>query len=196
MIPTKDFHYIAILDYAQMGQTLYLKALARGMQQQKKARGILLHADNARTDQLLQEGIPRKEARKRVTRENGRRLTDVLSESGIASVAMSAGQLGSASTEKGYVIREDVSRIIPGQIHLILSNQTDEEGSFFELEEGALQIAERLSIQHIGIVRAADQRRNQDALSVQTDTDTPKKSPRIQTWSIQDWAQIDALFGL
>ncbi len=192
----QPFHYIALIDRERMGQTLFLKAMAKGMQQHKKARGILVHGDNARTEQLLQTGVPRPEARLRVTRENNRRLSDLLAEAGVGSVAMNAWQLG--NYDGRYTARRDMGTLIPPRTHLVLSNQVTRDGDAIPLADLAASLATSLGI----LTTLVFSTREADAIFVQT-PGTPRQEgvPEefrlsawpIQTWSMSDWSQADRI---
>jgi len=150
-----NFHYIILLDRDQAGQTLYLKSLAKGAAKHRGIRGIFVHTDNERTDLLLQEGVMRNDARKRVIRETNRRLVDLFAEAGVGSVGMQWHQMGHVDTSGALTFTNDPRTRIPHSTHLIMSNMVDGTGDVIDIEElgRALSTAMTLPLIKVHAVR-------------------------------------------
>jgi len=140
------FDYIAIIDRDQAGNSLYLKSFSRALRNQSRLRGIFIHADNQRTENMIQDGVMRDQARKRVTRETTKRLVDMFAEAGAVAVGMQGWQIVGIENENDVVLKIDPREKIPTRTHLVLSNQIHEDGTEMDLHEFANQMAKLLSI--------------------------------------------------
>jgi hypothetical protein len=159
------FHYIILVDRDQAGQTLFLRSLTKGAAKHRGIRGIFVHTDNERTDLLLQEGIIRSDARKRVIRETNRRLVDLFAEAGVGAVGMQWYQMGRLDVTGILEFTNDPRTRIPHSTHLILSNMADEYGEVVPLEVLGSALSQALSLPLIK-VRAS----RMDGIFVQTDS--------------------------
>lgn len=140
------FHYIVVIDRAQAGQTLFLRALAKGLAKHKSIRGIFVHGDNERTELLLQEGIMRFDARKRVTRETNRRLVDLFSEAGVGGVGLQWHQVGRMKDDGVIEFVHDPRTRIPHSTQLVIANIASDGGDVIDVEELATSLADRLDL--------------------------------------------------
>jgi len=144
--PLHNFHYIILLDRYQAGQTLFLKSLAKGAAKQRGIRGIFIHTDNERTDLLLQEGIMRNDARKRVIRETNRRLVDLFAEAGVGAVGMQWHQMGHVDMSGVLTFQNDPRTLIPHSTHLIMSNMADGTGEIIDIEVLGTALSKAMSL--------------------------------------------------
>ena len=132
----------------------------------------------------------------RVTRENNRRLVDLLAEYGVGSVSMNAWQLGNYDGE--YKIREDLGHLIPPRTQLVLSNQVTKTGEAMALPDLAAALASSIGI----LTTIAFSTQESDAVFVNKDGIKEEKalpaefqSARwpIQTWTMSDWSGADRI---
>jgi hypothetical protein len=140
------FHYILLLDREQAGQTLFLKSLAKGAAKHRGIRGIFLHTDNERTDLMLQEGIMRNDARKRVIKETNHRLIDLFAEAGIGAVGMQWHQIGQVDPSGTVTFLNDPRTRIPHSTQLIMSNMAGESGDVIDLGDLGKSLSMAMSI--------------------------------------------------
>lgn len=187
------FHYLVIIDRKQCGQTLFLKALSRDLAKQNRLRGIFIHGDNERTEQLLQEGIMREAARKRVTKETSKRLVDVFAESGISCVSLELSQVISKTSKGTTAVDDSLPKRIPGRTHLILSNLIDDGGRIVDLELMAKNLAEVLEIPILKI-NHADIHGIFVEKGDQNTYDLDVNESNIQHLSIQDWSRFEEIY--
>ncbi len=160
-----NFHYIVLLDRDQAGQTLFLKSLAKGAAKHRGIRGIFVHTDNERTDLLLQEGIMRNDARKRVIRETNRRLVDLFAEAGVGAVGMQWHQMGHIDSNRVLTFMNDPRTRIPHSTHLIMSNMVDGTGDVIDVEELGKALSTTMSLPLIKVYAV-----RMDGIFVQSDS--------------------------
>lgn len=140
------FHYIVVIDHDQAGQTLFLRALAKGLAKQRNIRGLFVHADNERTDHLLQQGVMRVDARKRVTRETNRRLVDLFAEAGVGSVGLQWHQVGQVRGDGMAEFVNDPRTRIPHSTQLVIGNMSSDAGDVVPVDKLARVLAVTLGI--------------------------------------------------
>ena len=196
------FDYIAIISREQASNSLYLKSFSQALRNQKQLRGILIHADNERTENLIQDGVMREQARKRVTRETTKRLVDMFAEAGVAAVGMQGWQLLGIENGNDVVLKIDPREKIPTRTHLVFSNQMREDGSEMEIENLAVQLARILSIRTVVRFRQSAG----EGIFVQQ-TDLSRKStialdearshepPVIQDWDLSEWSNAESILA-
>jgi hypothetical protein len=120
--------------------------LAKGVAKHRGIRGIFVHTDNERTDLLLQEGIMRNDARKRIIKETNRRLVDLFAESGVGAVGMQWHQMGKIDAEDVLTFHNDPRTRIPHSTQLILSNLGDDSGGVVQVEHLAEMVSNTLAL--------------------------------------------------
>lgn len=135
-----------VIDRAQAGQTLFLRALAKGLAKQKAIRGLFVHGDNERTELLLQEGIMRVDARKRVARETNRRLVDLFAEAGVGSVGLQWHQVGQMNDDGMVDFVNDPRTRIPHSTQLVIANIANDAGDVVDVDALAISLADRLDL--------------------------------------------------
>ena len=148
------FHYIVVIDRSQAGQTLFLKAIAKGASKHTGLRGIFLHTDNERTEDLIQEGTMRGDARKRVLKETNRRLIDLFAEAGVGCVGLQWHQVGNIDAFGALSFVNDPRTRIPHSTHLILSNLVNNEGDVEELSVLAKALSNAMSVPVLHVTSA------------------------------------------
>jgi hypothetical protein len=194
--PLQAFHYIILVDRDQAGQTLFLRSLTKGAAKHRGIRGIFVHTDNERTDLLLQEGIMRSDARKRVIRETNRRLVDLFAEAGVGAVGMQWHQMGNVDAAGVLTFTNDPRTRIPHSTHLILSNLADEHGDVIPLEILGGKLSETLSLPLIKVQAA-----RLDGVFVHRETEIGEPADttagrNVQNINMDTWNTLqDYIFG-
>jgi len=196
------FNYIAIINREQASNSLYLKSFSRALRNQTKLRGIFIHADNERTENMIQDGVMREQARKRVTRETTKRIVDMFAEAGAVAVGMQGWHIVDVENGSDVVLKIDPREKIPTRTHLVLSNQIREDGSEVELEDLALQLAQLLSISTvIQFKKSVD-----DGIFVlkpipttQSDQaqilERPSKPSSVLEWDLSEWSKAESILA-
>ncbi len=188
------FHYILLLDREQAGQTLFLKSLAKGAAKHRGIRGIFLHTDNERTDLMLQEGIMRNDARKRVIKETNHRLIDLFAEAGIGAVGMQWHQIGRVDPSGTVTFLNDPRTRIPHSTQLIMSNMAGESGDVIDLGDLGKSLSLAMSIPLLRVSAA-----RLDGIFVQKDSESVSTVDRAdastngveQTISMATWNGLE-----
>jgi hypothetical protein len=187
------FHYLVIIDRKQSGQTIFLKALARDLAKQTRLRGLFIHGDNERTEQLLQDGVMRHVARRRITKETSKRLVDIFAEAGVSCVAVELSQVSTKQSEGVVELDKRIEERIPGRTHLILSNLVDDEGKNMELDAMATYVSTVLEIPVLKInspdingIFVEKGEKNSD--------NEDMKTAQVQHLSIQDWGRFEEIY--
>ncbi len=144
-----------MIDRSQTGQTLFLKSLAKGAANHRGIRGIFIHTDNERTDDMIQDGVMRGDARKRVIKETNHRLVDLFAEAGVGTVGLHWHQVGSLNDMGTITFHNDPRTRIPRSTHLMLSNLSADDGTIEELQRlaEALSMAMSLPLLHVTTAR-------------------------------------------
>ncbi len=91
---------------------------------------------------MMQDGMMRGDARKRVIKETNRRLVDLFAEAGVGSVGLHWHQVGLLDDTGTVTFINDPRTRMPHSTNLILSNLRADDGSVDEL----LGLAEALSL--------------------------------------------------
>lgn len=87
--------YIAALDYDHLDNAIFLTTLARSLSQQqdkKNIHSIILHADSAYTERILQTGVMRDEARTRSVKDLNHRLVALFADEGVSTIGINPAQ--------------------------------------------------------------------------------------------------------
>jgi hypothetical protein len=197
---TIPFDYIAIIDRDQAGNSLYLKSFSRALRNQSKLRGIFIHADNQRTENMIQDGVMREQARKRVTRETTKRLVDMFAEAGAVAVGMQGWQI--VGIENEVILKIDPREKIPTRTHLVLSNQIHEDGTEMDLLEFANQMAKLLSISTvIRFKQTADdgifvhKQNPSTKVNTKPDSDGDLLAISVLVWDLEEWSDAESLLA-
>jgi len=194
------FDYIAIIDREQAGNSLYLKSFSRALRNQTHLRGIFIHADNQRTENMIQDGVMRDQARKRVTRETTKRLVDMFAEAGVASVGMQGWQIAAIENERDVVLKVDPREKIPPHTHLVLSNQMDVDGSELDSDVLAMNLSRILTIPTIikftitstdGIFVERSEAKKADIEKAKAKDNS--SSVHVLDWGISEWSNAQTL---
>ncbi|HEX6981960.1 MAG TPA: hypothetical protein VF181_04300 [Balneolaceae bacterium] len=87
--------YIAALDYKHLDNPIFLTTLARSLSQQQQkndVRSIILHADSAYTERVIQTGVMRDEARIRAVKDLNHRLVALFADEGVSTIGINPSQ--------------------------------------------------------------------------------------------------------
>jgi hypothetical protein len=88
------FDHILLLDREHLDQSFFMKSLARELAARQKRRWLILHADSALTDRIMQEGVMREDAAVRAAKELNHRMVTLLADAGIPALAFHPEQMG------------------------------------------------------------------------------------------------------
>src|SRR5699024_622093 len=84
--------YIAAIDYEHLDDGLFLTGLAQSISKQKKTQQIILHADSAYTERIMQTGVMREDAKIRSQKDLNHRLIALFADEGIAAIGINGYQ--------------------------------------------------------------------------------------------------------
>lgn len=83
--------YIAAIDFDHLDNGVFLTSFAKSLSQQqnkKDVRSIILHADSAYTDRIIQTGVMREQASIRSTKDLNKRLVALFADQGVSTVGI------------------------------------------------------------------------------------------------------------
>ncbi len=136
--------FIAVLEYEQLDNGLFLTAFARSLAKRKN-RGIVLHGDSEYTDRLIQTGMMREDARIRAIKDLNHRLIALFADQGISAIGLNGYQKSIFSIHKDeLVINKPVIDALPDQTMLVLSNLAENSGSGKPVPVAMSQLSEKL----------------------------------------------------
>ena len=84
-------HYLAALDFHHLDNGVFLTSVARSLSQQMKkedVRSIIIHADSAYTERIMQAGVMRSQAQLRSVRDLNKRLVALFADQGVSTVGL------------------------------------------------------------------------------------------------------------
>lgn len=115
-------NFIAVLNYEQLDNGMFLTSFARSLAQ-KKSRGIILHGDSEYTERLIQTGMMREDAMKRSIKDLNHRLIALFADQGISTIGVN-GYQKSLIVANGNKIKINKSQIdqLPEYPMLLISN--------------------------------------------------------------------------
>jgi len=114
--------YIAILDYKQLDNGIFLTGLAKAVSRQKQ-KGLIIHGDSAYTDRLIQTGMMREDAQIRAAKDLNRRLVALFADHGVSSIGLNGYQRSMISTNGDEIeIDKNLINSLPSSPLLIFSN--------------------------------------------------------------------------
>lgn len=114
--------YIAAIDYEHLDNGMFLTGLARAISQQEETQPIILHADSAYTERIMQSGVMRDEAEIRAQKDLNHRLVALFADEGISAVGLNGYQRKLIKLSNGDLIL-DVAQFnrLPDRSAIILS---------------------------------------------------------------------------
>lgn len=83
--------YLAALDHDHLDNGIFLTSLARSLSEQQKdrqLRSIIVHADSAYTDRIIQTGVMREEATVRSLKDLNKRLVALFADEGVSTIGI------------------------------------------------------------------------------------------------------------
>lgn len=115
--------YIAVIDYEHLDNGVFLTSFALALATQKASRGLILHADSAYTERLIQSGFMRADASLRAARDLNHRLIALLADHGISAIGLNGHQrsLVTLGENRISVDRKQIEKLPPTP-HLLLSS--------------------------------------------------------------------------
>jgi hypothetical protein len=115
--------YIAVIDYSNLDNPLFLKSLAQALAQIGAHKAIIIHSDSAYTDRLIQTGLIREEAKQRSNQDLNHRLVSFFADYGLACVGLNGFQRNTIKVDvKGAVIvNKSFIDSLPDKTLIILS---------------------------------------------------------------------------
>lgn len=84
--------YIAALDYEHLDNGVFLTSLAASISQQQQVRSIIVHADSAYTERVMQTGVMREEAKVRSIKDLNHRLIALFADQGVSAIGINGYQ--------------------------------------------------------------------------------------------------------
>ncbi len=114
--------FIAVLDYENLDNAMFLTAFARALARKEK-RGIVLHGDSEYTDRIIQTGVMREDAQIRAVKELNHRLVALFADEGISTIAVNGFQKSLIRTDGQQIVIEKKQILdMPSQPVLLISN--------------------------------------------------------------------------
>lgn len=84
--------YLAALDYDHLDDGVFLSGLAQAISKQKNTQPVILHADSAYTERIMQTGVMREDAVIRSQKDLNHRLVALFADEGISAVGVNGYQ--------------------------------------------------------------------------------------------------------
>ena len=127
MLPFRAVHSIIMhlicIDYKNLDNPLFLKSFAETLRQMGPARTLIVHADSAYTDRIVQTGIMREQARVRSLQDLNNRLVTFLSDAGVVCVGLNAFQRGFITrSDQKLHLKASILDGFPPRTHIVLSS--------------------------------------------------------------------------
>lgn len=117
------FSFLLLIDHAHMDNGMMLRSMADKIAASKGQRGLILHADSAYTDRIMQTGVPREQAQIRSLKDLNNRLIALLADSGCAAVGLHGHQKELLSTKNGNLqINTTLLESLPAGVHVVLNH--------------------------------------------------------------------------
>ena len=117
--------YLFILDYEHLDNGGFLKLLSKNLAALRLDNFMLLHADSAHTERIIQTGVMRGPARIRSIKELNHRLTALFADEGVPLIAMNGFQRNTirlAAAEAAPEVDAGYLRGLGRQNHVLLSS--------------------------------------------------------------------------
>jgi len=86
--------YLAVIDYQNLDNPLFLKSFAEAVSKMKSKKGILIHGDSDYTERLIQTGMMREDALIRSIQDLNHRLVSFFADYGLACIGINGFQRG------------------------------------------------------------------------------------------------------
>jgi hypothetical protein len=120
--------FIAVLEYEQLDNGLFLTSFARALARRKK-RGIILHGDSEYTDRLIQTGMMREDARVRAIKDLNHRLIALFADQGVSAIGLNGYQKSMIRLAGSDIeINKEMIEALPGHPMLLISNLIESSG--------------------------------------------------------------------
>lgn len=117
-------HYLAVLDYQNLDNPLFLKSFAEAARQIKAGKAIIIHGDSDYTERLIQTGMMREDAQVRSIQDLNHRLVSFFADYGLPCIGINGFQRG--TVKKGIdgkvIINKPYIDSLPEGTIVLLSN--------------------------------------------------------------------------
>ncbi len=116
--------FICVLDYENLDNPLFLKSFAETLKKVSPEQCIILHADSAYTDRIVQTGVMRHEAQLRSIQDLNHRLITFFADYGLPCIGINGFQRGTVEIEENNRININATFInsLPKRTYLVLSS--------------------------------------------------------------------------
>lgn len=152
--------FIAVLDYKNLDNPLFLKSFAQALTKIPKSNSIIVHGDSEYTNRIMQTGVMRDEAMVRSTKDLNHRIVTFLADFGIASIGINGYQRDMIVSKDGKTqINQSLLDKIPPNTLVVLSNLTKDEKGYIRacsLPELSEQISRERKIQDIFVFSTSE----------------------------------------
>src|SRR5690625_466200 len=116
--------YLAALDHDHLDNGVFLTSLARSLSQQdtRALRSIIVHADSAYTERIIQTGVMREEATARSLKDLNKRLVALFADQGVSTIGINPYKRNFITLrEESLVLDHAFWERLPSQPVLLLS---------------------------------------------------------------------------
>lgn len=138
--------FIAVLEYEQLDNGLFLTAFARSLAR-RKSRGIVLHGDSEYTERLIQTGMMREDARIRAIKDLNHRLIALFADQGISAIGLNGYQKSMIRVQNGELhINRNVIDTLPVHPMLLISNLAESTESGRPVPVSLPELSEKLQM--------------------------------------------------
>lgn len=152
--------FIAVLDYKNLDNPLFLKSFAQALTKIPKSNSIIVHGDSVYTNRIMQTGVMRDDALVRSTKDLNHRIVTFLADFGIACIGINGYQREMIVSKDGKTqINQSLLDKIPPNTLVVLSNLIRDEQGYFRvcsLPELTEQISRERKIEDIYVFSTSD----------------------------------------
>jgi hypothetical protein len=115
--------YIAVIDYQNLDNPLFLKSFAQTVAQIGAHKAIILHNDSAYTERLIQTGMMREHAQQRSNQDLNHRLVSFFADYGIACIGLNGFQRNTVTVHEdgAIIVNKDYLNSLPEMTMIVLS---------------------------------------------------------------------------
>jgi len=115
--------FIAVLDYKNLDNPLFLKSFAEVLNKMPKSNSFIIHSDSDYTNRIIQTGVMREEATIRSIKDINHRVVTFLADYGIACIGINGYQRDMIVSNNGeIIINQSLINRIPPKTIVVLSN--------------------------------------------------------------------------
>jgi hypothetical protein len=152
--------FVAVLDFKNLDNPLFLKSFAESLTKFPKSNSIILHGDSEYTNRIIQTGVMRNEAIVRSTKDINHRIVTFLADFGIACIGINGFQRDMILLKDNEIqINQSLLDKIPPNTIVVLSNLIKEKSGQLRacsLSELSKKIARDRKINDIFVFSTSD----------------------------------------